>query len=205
MAEDTRIEQFKRMTAADPENELGHFSLGRACFDAGQFDDSIEPLSRALELNPNLSSVYQRLGEAYDKTGRRDKAIETMTQGVTVADRQGDRMPRDAMAELLRQWGAPIPGFLEREVSAAPAQPGEPRTGEFRCVRCGRPGGPLPKAPFRGALGEKVLGHICTLCWREWIETGTKVINELGLTLSTKAGQDAYDQYMVEFLELDRV
>lgn len=32
---------------------------------------------------------------------------------------------------------------------------------------------------------------------------GTKVINELGLQLATKAGQDAYDQYMLEFLQLE--
>ena len=30
-----RIEQFRKMADADPENELGHFSLGRALFDAG--------------------------------------------------------------------------------------------------------------------------------------------------------------------------
>jgi hypothetical protein len=32
---------------------------------------------------------------------------------------------------------------------------------------------------------------------------GTKVINELGLVLSSKAGQEAYDQYMKEFLQLE--
>ena len=32
---------------------------------------------------------------------------------------------------------------------------------------------------------------------------GTKVINELGLILSSPAGQQAYDQYLVEFLQLE--
>ena len=41
---DTRIEQFKNMTEADPENELGHFSLGKAYLDAGQFDEAASSL-----------------------------------------------------------------------------------------------------------------------------------------------------------------
>ena len=32
---DARIEQFRNMTEADPNNELGHFSLGRAMLDSG--------------------------------------------------------------------------------------------------------------------------------------------------------------------------
>ena len=34
---------------------------------------------------------------------------------------------------------------------------------------------------------------------------GTKVINELGLALSSQEGQDAYDQYMIEFLQLEAI
>jgi Fe-S cluster biosynthesis and repair protein YggX len=52
-------------------------------------------------------------------------------------------------------------------------------------------------------LGEKIYANVCQACWREWIAMGTKVINELGLVLSTKAGQDTYDQYMMEFLQLE--
>ena len=31
-----RIERFRTMAEADPQNELGHFSLGRALMDAGR-------------------------------------------------------------------------------------------------------------------------------------------------------------------------
>ena len=76
---------------------------------------------------------------------------------------------------------------------------------EFKCLRCGRPDDQLTSAPLKGKLGEKVLAHSCNTCWQEWVLTGTKVVNELGLALSTPAGQDAYDQHLTQFLQLDAV
>ena len=204
MAEDPRIEQFKQMSEADPENELGHFSLGKVYLETGQFGDAIAPLSRVLELKPMMSKAYQLLGEAYDGAGQREKAIEVVTRGITIADDQGDRMPRDAMADTLRKWSAPVPSFKE---VAKPEPAGAAGTSSegFKCSRCERPDGQLAKAPFKGALGGKVYANVCHQCWREWIAMGTKVINELGLVLSTEAGQKAYDQYMEEFLQLEEV
>jgi Fe-S cluster biosynthesis and repair protein YggX len=199
---ETRIQQFRQMAEADPDNELGHFSLGKAYLEADRPNDAVGPLSKALELNPRLSKAYQMLGEAYDRTAQRDRAIATLTKGVTIADEQGDRMPRDAMAEKLSEWGVQVPAFKSKP--AATVSEGAAESG-FNCTRCGRPGGRLPKPPFKGELGEKIHRHICNLCWQEWIGMGTKVINELGLVLSTKAGQDAYDQYMIEFLQLEDV
>jgi len=203
MGDDPRIQQFRKMAQDDPDNELGHFSLGKAYLEAGRYKEAIGPLNRVLELNAKLSKVYQLLGEAYDKDGQRDKAIEVMTRGVAVADEQGDRMPRDAMAETLRQCGAPVPAFKRAAAVESTGGPAGQSSAGFTCSRCGRPGGQLERPPFKGPLGQKVFESVCTSCWREWIPMGTKVINELGLTLASQAGQDAYDQYMIEFLQLE--
>lgn len=203
--DDRRIQQFKQMAEADPQNELGHFSLAKAYMDAGNFAEAVAPLTRAIAINPRLSKAYQLLAQSYDKTGNRAKATETATTGVIEADKLGDRMPRDAMAALLKEWNAPVPDFKTTESAAegaGAASSGGSGTG-FKCSRCGRPEGQLAKPPFRGKVGEQIHANICTPCWREWIGMGTKVINELGLQLATKAGQDAYDQYMLEFLQLE--
>ena len=76
---------------------------------------------------------------------------------------------------------------------------------DFKCARCGRPDGQLPDPPFKGPPSDIVFAHTCEPCWNEWVATGTKVINELGLTLSTSSGRDAYDQHMLDFLQLDQV
>jgi predicted Zn-dependent protease len=100
-----RIEQFKKMAEADPNNKMGHFSLGKAYFDAGQFEHAVAPLKRTLELNPTYSKAYQLLGEAQAKTGDREQALATLTTGFKVADERGDRMPRDAMARVITELG----------------------------------------------------------------------------------------------------
>ena len=205
MNDDTRIHKFEQMVAADPQNELGHFSLGKAYLDAGRFDEAARSLARVLEINAKMSKAYQLLGEAHDKNGYRDAAIGVMTRGVTIADQQGDRMPRDAMVRLLRDWGAPVPAVEESRPTSKAGSIGEIPIAGFTCRRCGRPSGQLAKPPFKGALGEQVYAHVCENCWGEWIGMGTKVINELGLVLSTSEGQEAYDQYMIEFLQLEEV
>jgi Fe-S cluster biosynthesis and repair protein YggX len=203
MTEDHRIQQFRKMSEADPDNELAHFSLGKACLEVGQFEQATTSLRRTIELNPKLSKAHQLLAEAYDGNGQRDNAINVMTKGVTIADEQGDRLPRDAMADRLRAWGAPVPEFKTADtVREDINDTGESAPG-FQCSRCSRPGGQLPKVPFKGLLGQQIHDRVCTSCWREWIPTGTKVINELGLSLASPAGQEAYDQYMIEFLQLE--
>ncbi len=195
-----RINQFRQMAEADPENELGHFSLGKTCLEAGRFDDAIVSLLRTLELNPRMSRAHQFLGEAYEKAGKKSDAIDAYTRGVKVADAQGDRVPRDAMVTALRELGAAVPELTMPAAGAATA--GAAIEG-FSCARCGRPDQKLPKPPFRGELGQKVFDHVCQSCWREWIGMGTKVINELGLVMANPHSQDVYDQHMIEFLQLD--
>lgn len=202
MDQDQRIAQFKQMAEADPNNELGHFSLGKAYFDAGRFADAVGPFRRALQLNPMLSKAYQWLGDALDRSGKRADAVDVLTRGVTVADEQGDRMPRNAMADTLRGWGATVPTFKNAERSAEATTSGAAVAG-FQCSRCGRPDTKLAKPPFKGPLGQKIFDNVCSNCWREWIPMGTKVINELALVLSTPTGQQMYDQYMQEFLQLE--
>ncbi|MFQ5463704.1 MAG: Fe(2+)-trafficking protein [Phycisphaerae bacterium] len=206
MADNPRIAQFRQMTEADPQNELGHFSLGKALLEEGDAGAAVEPLHRTVQLNPRMSKAHQLLAEALEKSGQRTKAIESLTHGFKVADEQGDRMVCEAMASMLRDWGADVPK------STATAQKEESGTSVateseagFKCARCGQPRGQLPKPPFKGALGEAVYRQTCSACWREWIPMGTKVINELGLVLSTKQGGATYDQYMAEFLQLDGV
>lgn len=199
---DQRIQQFRKMATEDPDNELGHFSLGKAYLEAGHAEEAVEPLRRVIDLKPTMSKAYQLLGEAYEKMDRRSDAVSVLTEGVAVADQQGDRMPLAAMIQILEKLGAPVPA-LRTTANPAIAQGSIETTAGFRCSRCGRPSGKLPKQPFKGALGQKVYENVCSSCFREWIPMGTKVINELGLTLSSPAGQVAYDQYMVEFLQLE--
>ena len=197
----TRIAQFQQMAEADPDNELGHFSLAKAYIDAGQYKDAITPLERVLELNADLSQAYSLLGKAHAETDDRDKAVDVLTRGFAVAETHGDRKPGEAMAALLRTLGAPV---VEKETPAkAVTAAALPPNGQFECSRCGRPDRQLPKPPFRGPLGDRLCACVCQSCWEEWIPMGTKVINEMGLVLANPGAQETYDQFMTEVLQLD--
>lgn len=200
---DTRIAQFERMAADDPNNELGHFSLGKAYLEAGRFEAAAASLKRAVDINPQLSKGYDLLGEALQQHGQSDLAVEILTRGVTVADERGDVKARDAMIEKLKAAGAELPTLRSAAASSAGAVAEGPVVEGFQCSRCGRPSGKMEKAPFKGDMGQKLADNVCTACFREWVGMGTKVINELGLTMANPRDSAVYDQYMLEFLQLE--
>lgn len=200
MDSEQRIEQFKNMADADPNNELGHFSLGKAYVEAKRFADAEPCFVRVLQLNPTYSKAYELLGQTQNELGNRDQAIKTLKQGFEVAAERGDVMPRNAISAMLTDMGEAVPEIAAGPPASSPEAPTE--TQGFRCARCGSPSGKLPERPFKGDLGEKILALICTNCWREWVGMGTKVINELSLQLADPRAQATYDEHMKEFLQL---
>ncbi len=196
MADVQRIEQFKKMASDDPNNELGHFSLGRAYMDGGLWHEAIAAFERTIDLNANLSKVYQLLASCLLKVNRKDDAIAQLTAGVKVADARGDMLPRGEMARMLGELGAPVP---EGPKAATAPVAGE---GQVQCRRCGLAKPRMPRPPFSNAQGKIIFENVCGDCWREWIGMGTKVINEMRLPLADPQAQKVFDQHMYEFLNL---
>ena len=192
-----RIEQFKKMAEADPSNELGHFSLGRAYAEAGQHKDAVASFERAIEINPNIAKAYQLMGASLLADGLRDPAIARLTQGVKIADARAEMLPRNEMIKMLKDLGAPVP-----EIKEAAAGSQTVGTGEVLCKRCGQVGPKLAKPPFNSDFGRAIFESTCTKCWREAIGMGTKVINELRLPMADPQAQKVWDQHIREFLNL---
>jgi len=191
-----RVAQFRKMADDDPNNELGHFSLGRALLETGQHAEAAKSLQRVIALNPNIAKAYQLLGEAQLATGHRDYAIQTLTEGVQVAHRRGESMPKNAMSDKLRELGAPVPQLDQ------PKPPQEVGAGQVQCKRCGQVKPKLANPPFRNDFGQEIFENICADCWREAIGMGTKVINELRLPMNDPQAHKVWDQHIREFLHL---
>ncbi len=191
-----RIEQFRKMADADPDNELGHFSLGRAYLEAEMPDAAIASFQRVIDLNPNISRAYELMATALLQKEKKPEAIDFLTRGLHIAQARGDVLPRNQMIKMLEGLGGPVPQ-LEKLENERPVS-----EEEVLCTRCNRIGKKLPKAPMRNALGQQIFEKVCATCWREWIGMGTKVINELRLPLSDPQANKIYDQHMVEFLNL---
>jgi Fe-S cluster biosynthesis and repair protein YggX len=197
-----RIAEWRKMAMDDPENELGHYRLGRALLEAGEYDEAIQSFRRTLDLSPEFSRVYQLLANCYRKKNQTAEAVETLKKGYAVAVKRGDYEPRDEMARMLTELGEPVP---QTRPAAEPSLEG---VGGFRCQRPGCMWGArarqLPKPPLPDEVGQRIYQSICAECWNEWVRNfSIKVINELRLDLSTERGQEEYDRYMREFFGLD--
>jgi Fe-S cluster biosynthesis and repair protein YggX len=192
----TRIEQFRKMAEANPNDELAHFSLGRALMDAGNLPEASKSFQRVIALNPNIGKVYQLLAQAQLQLGLRDLAIETLKTGARTAHTRGDLMPKNEMLRMLKEMGIDIPELT------APQSTQPVGEGEVQCARCGMVKRKLASPPFSNAQGKLIFEKVCADCWREWIGMGTKVINELRLPLSDPQAQKVFDQHMLEFLNL---
>ena len=195
MAVEEEITRFRKMAEADPNDEIAHFSLGRALLESGDAAEAAKALQRVIALNPNIAKAYQMLGAAQIKTGHRDYAIGTLTEGINVAHRRGDMMPEKEMSKMLADLGAPVPQFADPKTTPV-------GVGEVFCKRHGGPGPKLERPPFRNAFGQEIFENTCANCWKEAIAFGTKVINELRLPLSDPQAQKAWDQHIREFLNL---
>jgi len=188
------IERFAKMAEADPTNELGHFSLGRALLEAGRNEEAAKSLGRVIELNPNMGRAYQLLGAALLKLNRNEDAIARLKEGIKVAQARGETQPKKEMIAMLAEQGVAV--AVEEAAAIAVGD------GEVLCRRCGKVKPRLPKPPMKGAFGQEVFANICAACWHDAIGVGTKVINELRLPLDDpKAGQ-IWDQHIREFLNL---
>ena len=53
---------------------------------------------------------------------------------------------------------------------------------EVLCSRCGSTSESLKSSPLPGEQGQQILTQTCVPCWREWLATQVKIINEFSLS-----------------------
>ncbi len=70
----------------------------------------------------------------------------------------------------------------------------------IKCARCGKEGAPLPYAPFRSELGQRIQAEICQDCWSEWLRYQTMLINHYGLNLRDPDAKAFLTDQMERFL-----
>lgn len=71
---------------------------------------------------------------------------------------------------------------------------------DITCVRCDKEGAPLPYAPFRTELGQRIHSEICQTCWAEWLRHQTMLINHYGLNLRDSEAKEFLTGQMERFL-----
>ena len=181
-----RIERFENMAAADPSNDMAHFSLGTAYFDAGKFAQAADSFQTCVGLNADMTRAMELGGSALMQAGQASEAETLLRRGFMQASSRGEMRVKDGIAAILKAAGLPIP---EMESGSAPKSEG---------------GKPLGGPPLPGPIGAWIAEHILSDAWESWVAQGTKVINELRLDFSREEDQQVYEDYMAEFLRIPK-
>ena len=175
-----KIARFENMTAADPSNDMAHFSLGTAYLEAQKYQEAILSFEASIALNPDMTRAMELCGSAYMQMGNVEEAKKILIDGFTQAASRGEMKVREGITAILKAAGLEIPE-VDGEVAVKEGQP-------------------LDEPPLPGAIGEWIFENVTADMWNVWIGQGTKVINELRLDFSKEEDQKSYEDYMVEFL-----
>jgi len=77
------------MIKSDPDNTMVMFGLAKEYEKVGQYNDVIDVLEKYLSKADDEGNAYGTLATAFDKTGQREKAVETLKKGIDVAMAHG--------------------------------------------------------------------------------------------------------------------
>ena len=176
-----RIARFENMAAADPTNDMAHFSLGSAYFDAERYKEAAQSFETCVSLNPDMTRALELGGSALLKLGQNDDAKALLDKGYGLAASRGEKRVQDGIEAILKEGGFEVP---EIESGDQTQQTGKP----------------MGDAPLPGNIGAWILENVNQDQWDVWIGQGTKVINELRLDFSREEDQKVFEDYMIEFL-----
>ena len=195
---------IQKMAQANPDDDLAHFALGQALFDAERHGEAINVLKHVIKLNEGYSRAYVLLGTSQLAEKDEEAAIETFQTGYAASMSRGDLMPATEIKRHLEALDATVSNdavlaFAQR---AADEDSREPGPDEVRCARTRRVGARMTDDPFGDPVGAFILDNISKESWEEWIEMSIKVINELRLDLGDPIGQQTYDEHMRDFLNI---
>jgi Fe-S cluster biosynthesis and repair protein YggX len=71
---------------------------------------------------------------------------------------------------------------------------------DVTCTRCGVARDGFERAPFPGALGQRIVAEICRDCWGLWLKQQTMLINHYGLNVMDPQARSFLTKNLEAFL-----
>lgn len=91
------------MLEKNPKNELARFSLAKAWFDAGRFNEAKPHFEQALQAKPDWMMAQILLGKCWLELGDKSQARQAFERGLKMAIDQHHEGPQAEMEALLSE------------------------------------------------------------------------------------------------------
>jgi len=86
---------------ANPDDPRARLALANSYSKLAMHAKAVPHLQHALTVAPDMSIVFLELGKALEQVGAAERAMAVYVQGIPIADRKGDFMPRNQMQTRL--------------------------------------------------------------------------------------------------------
>jgi tetratricopeptide (TPR) repeat protein len=102
-AKSAALASFERMLASGKDSALLRFSIGNEYAKAGDWPSAVEPLAKAVAMDPQFTAAWKIYGRALQENGRPREALAAYRAGIDVAARKGDRQAEKEMQVFARR------------------------------------------------------------------------------------------------------
>jgi len=97
------INSLESMLESGQDNALIRFTLGSAFMQNQKFEQAIEHLAKAVEMDPGYSAAWKNYGKALEQNDQIDDAIDVYRKGITTAEAKGDKQTAKEMNVFLKR------------------------------------------------------------------------------------------------------
>jgi tetratricopeptide (TPR) repeat protein len=107
---------FETALTIDPDHLKSLLNLSRVLIEKTQYDDAINTLMRAGDIEPNSTDVYRLLGRAYRAQGKTDDAVDAYTRAIELDDKDAWSMNNLGLVLLEKKRADEALPFLAKAV-----------------------------------------------------------------------------------------
>jgi Flp pilus assembly protein TadD len=97
----SRREQIESMLGNEPTDPELHYMLAMEHISAGDDAEAVGRFQKLIEVAPNYPPAYHMAGRALQRLNRIDEARALLSQGIPIAQKQGDSHAAGEMMELM--------------------------------------------------------------------------------------------------------
>lgn len=97
----TRLDQLRKLAAAEPNDPLAHYGIGLECLNLQRWEDARTAFAHTLTIDPKYTAAFLQKARAELKLGAREAAAETLRAGVALAAAKGETHAADEMRKML--------------------------------------------------------------------------------------------------------